>query len=199
MSRTRVYLVRHGQVEGHEEKRYNGQADVALTPQGRAQYGLLEVRLRNKPLTAVYSSDLSRCLEGAHLLARGRGVAPVARADLRELHIGDWERRTWRELQEAFPEEWQARLADIVHYRIPGGETLAELSERARRAVGEIVAAHPGEEILVVGHGALNRVILLDAIGAPLSQVFHLGQDYGCLNIIDYHADGRSVVALLNG
>ena len=199
MTCTRIYLVRHGQVEGHEEKRYNGQTDVALTAQGRAQYGLLEVRLRNKPLAAIYSSDLSRCLEGAELLGRGRDLAPVARADLRELHLGEWEGRAWEELKRVFPEQWQARLADIVNYRVPGAETIAELNERAVPAVREIVAAHRGEEVLVVGHGALNRVILLEAIGAPLDRVFRLEQHYGCLNIIDYYADGRTVVSLLNG
>ena len=199
MTCTRIYLVRHGQVEGHEEKRYNGQTDVALTAQGRAQYGLLEVRLRNKPLAAIYSSDLSRCLEGAELLGRGRDLAPVPRADLRELHLGEWEGRAWDELKQTFPGQWQARLADIVNYRVPGGETIAELNERAIPAVRAIVAAHRGEEVLVVGHGALNRVILLEAIGAPLERVFRLEQHYGCLNIIDYYADGRTVVSLLNG
>jgi alpha-ribazole phosphatase len=199
MTRTRIYLVRHGQVEGHEEKRYNGQTDVALTAQGRAQYGLLEVRLRNKPLAAIYSSDLSRCLEGAEILGRGRELAPVPRADLRELNLGDWEGRPWGDLKRVFPEQWHERLANIVTHRVPGGETIAELNERALAAVREILTAHQGEEVLIVGHGALNRVILLDAIGAPLNRIFCLEQHYGCLNIIDYDADGRAVVSLLNG
>lgn len=199
MTRTRIYLVRHGQVAGHEEKRYNGQGDVPLTPEGQAQFGLLQLRLKNKDLKAVYSSDLSRCLEGARLLALPHGLEPVAREDLRELHIGDWEGRTWQELQSAYPEEWQARLDDIVHYRVPGGESLLDMAERVRGAIREIVAAHPGEEILVVGHGGVNRVVLLDAIGAPLERLFHIEQDYGSLNIIDYFADGNAVAQLLNG
>jgi alpha-ribazole phosphatase len=90
MTRTRIYLVRHGQVEGFEEKRYNGQADIRLTPEGEAQYGLLQMRLQKKTIHAVYSSDLSRCLEGACQLARPFGLKPVAKPELRELHIGDW-------------------------------------------------------------------------------------------------------------
>jgi alpha-ribazole phosphatase/probable phosphoglycerate mutase len=199
MTRTRIYLVRHGQVEGFEEKRYNGQADVRLTPEGEAQFGLLQMRLRKKAIDAVYSSDLSRCLEGARLLARTFGLEPAAKPALRELHIGDWEGRTWKELQAIYPEEWQARLDDIVHYRVPGGETLLEMAERVRSAVGEIVAAHPGEDVLVVGHGGVNRTILLGAIGAPLDRLFHIEQDFGCLNIIDYYPDGIAVVKLLNG
>lgn len=199
MTRTRIYLVRHGQVAGHEEKRYNGQGDVPLTPEGQAQFGLLQLRLKGKGLKGVYSSDLSRCLEGARLLASSQELEPVARKDLRELHIGDWEGRTWTELKAIYPEEWQARLDDIVHYRVPGGETLLEMAERVRSAMVEIVAAHPGEDVLVVGHGGVNRTILLEAIGAPLERLFHIEQDFGCLNIIDYYPDGIAVVKLLNG
>jgi len=199
MTRTRIYLVRHGQVEGHEQKRYNGQGDIPLTAEGLAQFGFLQLRLKKKKLAAGYSSDLSRCLEGARLLLAPHGLEPISRPDLRELHIGKWQGKTWRELQEDYPQEWQARLDDIVHYQVPGGESLQQMADRVRQAMAEIVAAHPGEDVLVVGHGGVNRVLLLDAIGAPLDRLFHIEQDFGCLNAIDYYPDGVSVVSLLNG
>lgn len=196
---TRIHLIRHGQVAGFEDKRYNGQGDVPLTAEGLAQYRALLPRLERCPLGAVYSSDLSRCLQGAQLLAASHGLTPTATAELRELHIGEWEGLTWKELQARYPQEWQARLADIVHYRVPGGETLLDLAARLRPALRRILDRHPGEEVLVVGHGGVNRVILLDAIGAPLDRLFHIEQNYGCHNIIDYDAAGSAVVKLLNG
>jgi alpha-ribazole phosphatase len=51
----------------------------------------------------------------------------------------------------------------------------------------------------VVAHGGTNRVILLNAIGAPLSALFNIDQDFCCVNIIDYYDDGKAVVKLLNG
>jgi alpha-ribazole phosphatase/probable phosphoglycerate mutase len=63
------------------------------------------MRLRKKTLHAVYSSDLSRCMEGARLLASTFGLEPVAMPELRELHIGDWEGKTWQELQATYPEQ----------------------------------------------------------------------------------------------
>jgi len=199
MKRTRVYLARHGQVEGHEEKRYNGQADVRLTAEGEAQFALLTMRLQKKGLSAVYSSDLRRCVEGARIIARSHELEPVLLPDLRELHIGEWEGKTWTELQASYPDQWQARLDDIVNYKVPGGESLLEMAGRVRSAVKEIVERNPGEDILLVGHGGVNRVILLDAIGAPLDRLFHVEQSFGCLNIIDYFDDGNAVVQLLNG
>lgn len=199
MQRTRIYLIRHGQVAGYEEKRYNGHADVPLTAEGEAQFGLLQLRLQKKEISAVYSSDLSRCQIGARLLAADHDLEVQCDAQLRELNIGAWEGKTWTELQALYPQQWQARLADIVNYQVPQGESLADLADRIRPVIARIVAAHRGEEVLVVAHGGTNRVILLDAIGAPLHCLFAIEQGYGCLNIIDYYADGNAVVQLLNG
>ena len=91
MKRTRLHLVRHGEVEGFEEKRYNGQSDVNLTAKGAAQLGFLQMRIRKLPIAAFYCSDLTRCVEGAKLLAAGYQLQPVEMPDLREIDAGDWQ------------------------------------------------------------------------------------------------------------
>lgn len=199
MKATRIHLLRHGQVEGFEQKRYNGQGDIRLTPLGRQQSAAFAGRFQHHKLAAIYSSDLLRCRVAADQIAILQQVDPIYRAELRELHIGDWEGRTWEQLQQEYPELWQARLADIVNVAPPGGETLLQMAERVRPVVKEIIATHAGQEIVIVAHGGVNRVILLDAIGAPLERLFHIEQDYGCHNVIDYFTDGIAVVKKLNG
>jgi len=197
--RTRIYLLRHGQVEGHECKRYNGQADVVLTDLGLEQSRTYAERLRDIDLTAAYSSDLARSVYGANLIAAEHGLRPVKDVRLRELHIGAWEGLTWVEIQRRWPVEWQARLDDLVNVAPSGGESLQQMADRVRPVIAGLVEKHRGEEIAIVAHGGVNRVILLDAIGAPLERMFHIEQSYGCLNIIDYWADGYATVQLLNG
>lgn len=196
---TRIYLIRHGQVVGHEQRRYNGHHDVALTDLGVEQYHQLKDRLSDKRISACYSSDLTRCRIGADIICQQFGIQPVHRSELRELNIGIWESLTWQEIQGRWPTEWQARLNDLVHYRVPQGENLLDLQNRAMPVVQEVLERHQGQEILLVGHGGLNRIILLNAIGAPLANMFNIEQNYGCLNIIDYYPDGRATVKLLNG
>lgn len=198
MERTRLFLIRHGQVEGHEAKRYNGQKNVALTAHGRRQLDLVAERLNGVPLDAVWSSDLDRCRYGAERLAVPRGLQVVYREALRELHAGDWEGLTWEELQRLYPMEWQARLADIVAYQIPGGESFHGAAQRVLPELTRLLAAHPGQNVALVAHGGVNRIILLDALGAPLDKVFSLEQDFACLNVIDYFADGYRTVRLMN-
>lgn len=196
---TRIYLIRHGQVVGFEERRYNGHADVALTEYGLHQYQLLKERLADRNITACYSSDLTRCRIGANTICQQFGVEPVFRPELRELNIGLWEGLTWDEIQTRWPREWADRLNDLVNYRVPEGENLLDLEARAMPVVQEMIELNRGKELLLVGHGGLNRVILLNAIGAPLKKAFNIEQNYGCLNIIDYYDDGGVTVKLLNG
>jgi alpha-ribazole phosphatase len=198
-SKTRLYLIRHGEVEGAGTSRYNGHADVSLTERGKAQYAHIRDRLAETNITACYTSDLVRCRWGADLLSAGFNIEPVTEPNLRELDIGIWEGMTWAELMDKYPEEWRTRLADIVNYRVPGGENLVDLQGRIMPIINRIVERHRGEEVLVVAHGGANRVVLLNAIGAPLSALFNIEQNYCCLNIIDYYADGKTVVKLLNG
>ena len=197
--RTRIYLIRHGEVEGAGIRRYNGHADVGLTEHGLAQYEALKGRFTGIDIKACYCSDLTRCVIGAEMLGAHLGVKPVKYRDLRELNIGIWERMTWTELMEKYPVEWQARLDDIVNYRVPQGENLLDLNNRVMPVINGIVQRHMGEDVLVVAHGGVNRVILLNAIGAPLSSLFSIEQNYCAFNIIDYYEDGKSVVKLLNG
>ena len=195
---TRIHLIRHGQVEGFEQPRYNGQSDVALTDIGIGQYHRLKERLADSEISACYTSDLSRCAIGAKIICAPLGIEPVARRELRELNFGIWEGLTWQDIRANWPDEWRARLADLVNHRVPEGERLLDVEARVMQFIREIVELHKGKELLVVGHGGVNRIVLLNAVGAPLDRMFNIEQNYGCLNIIDYYADGRTTVKLLN-
>lgn len=196
---TRIHLIRHGQVAGFEQPRYNGQADVALTDYGVEQYYRLKERLADTKISACYSSDLTRCTTGAAIICQAFGIEPVVRRELRELNIGAWEGLTWEEIRLSYPEGWQARLDDLVNYRVPQGESLRDVEARVMPVINEVVARHRGQDVLVVAHGGVNRVVLLNVIGAPLTGLFNIEQSFGCYNIIDYYADDRATVKLLNG
>lgn len=199
MQKTRIYLVRHGEIAGSGVFRYNGQTEVPLTPRGLEQYATLAERLAQHRIARCYTSDLSRCVQGAEIICSRLGISPLPKRELRELSFGKWEGLTWAELEEKFPEEWQARLQDSVNYRAPGGENLVDLRARVIPLMESIIEENWGQELLVVGHGGTNRAILLEALGAPLTSMFRMEQDFGCLNIIDYYPDGNPVVKLLNG
>ena len=197
MEKTRIHLIRHGEVERPDC--YNGHHDVRLTALGEAQYHRLKPRLDADRITALYTSDLVRSVRGGEILGPYLGVEPVKVPQFRELNCGEWQGLSLAEIRRDRPDEWAARLADLEHFRAPGGESLRDLAARVLPPFARIVERHRGEEVLVVAHGGVNRVILMDAIKAPLTSFFSIDQQYCCMNVIDYYADGNTVVQLVNG
>lgn len=196
---TRVYLMRHGEVANGGERRYNGHIDVDITPRGEEQMRRLAERLVGKPVSAVYSSDLIRSVKGGRIIAGTLGIGNTAVRTLRERSVGAWEGLTQEEIRQRFPEAYAVWRADLLNYRPPGGECLLDVRERILPEYRRLVAEHAGQEIALLLHGGVNRVILAEIMGLPLLNLFRIDQDFGALNIIDHFEDGMAVVRLLNG
>lgn len=195
----RLYLIRHGQVQGYDGFPVYGHTDVDLTEVGLMQMDHLAERLRHAEIHAIYSSDLKRSLVGARIVARYHDVPLYPKPELREVHFGGWEGMSLREIRERYPEELASREADILNFVPPSnGESIARLAERVMGCCRSIMTRGGEEHILLLGHGVVNRVILCSALGLDYRLMFNIQQDYGCLNIIDYYAD-RTVVRLVNG
>jgi alpha-ribazole phosphatase/probable phosphoglycerate mutase len=198
LTATRLYLVRHGQVADGHTDRYHGHNDVGLSPAGEQQFEALAAQLAATPLAGVYASDLTRAFKGAAIISRGRDLAPRAIPEFREVNFGAWEGLSFTEIMAQFPAELENRFRDLPNFRIPGGESLLDVRTRALPALLQLLEQHREQALLIVAHAGINRVILSEALGLPLDNLFRLDQNYGCLNIVDYFPD-LAVVRLING
>ncbi len=196
---TRVYLMRHGEVANNGEKRYNGHIDIDITQKGVDQMHRLAGLLEGKNIAAVYSSDLIRSKKGAEIISHRVGIPSNPLRELRERSVGAWEGLTADEIKARFPEQYAAWREDLLNYRPPGGECLIDVSARILPVFKRLVASHREQEIAMVLHGGVNRVILADALGLDMMNLFRIDQAFGALNIIDFFDDGMAVVKLLNG
>ncbi len=196
---TLVYLMRHGEVANDGQKRYNGHIDVDITAAGVEQMHRLAGLLAEKPIVAVYSSDLIRSVKGADIIAARLNILPTPLRQLRERSVGVWEGLTAEEIRVRFPEEFRLWRADLLNYRPSGGECLTDVRDRIIPEYDRLVAAHRGREIAMLLHGGVNRVILAHVLGLDLNNLFRLDQSFGALNIIEHFEDGMAVLKLLNG
>ena len=196
---SRLYLARHGQIHGFEKRIICGFTDTPLTPIGILQMERLAERLRLADIGVIYASDLQRSLCGAQVAARDHDVQVFQFAELRELNFGCWEGLSLTDLEEQFPEELQKRMADPSSFQIPEGETILNFSKRIVKCLESIISSNQGNDILILGHKGVNRIILCHVLDIDLSKVFSFEQDYGCLNIIDFFPDNTKVVKLVNG
>jgi broad specificity phosphatase PhoE len=199
MASTWVYLARHGEVLHAAEGRFFGHTDVALSPAGLLQVAALGERLSGEPIEAVYASDLLRARQSAAPLAAARGTDVVAVPPLRELDMGRWEGLTFAEIQAREPELCDRWLADPFAMPFPEGEGLPDLRARAVPALRKVVERHAGGRIAVIAHGGTNRVILAEALGLPLGNIFRLGQDYAAWSLVEYRETGAVVHAVNQG
>ncbi len=192
-----IYLVRHGAIQPPGPgRRYLGQLDVPLSPEGYRQAESLRERLRPERLAAVYGSDLRRAMETAAIIAAPHGLTPRAWPEFREISLGAWEGLAFEAVQQRYPEEYAARGKDFINFRPPGGESFLDCAHRVLPAFYAALASTPGD-LLIVGHAGVNRILLSLAPGRSLTELFDFPQDYGCLNLLTC-CDLEPVVVSLN-
>jgi alpha-ribazole phosphatase len=207
---TILYLIRHGETEGAETKRYKGSIDVLLSQNGVKQMEEVSEYLfrsiRNSPspggtpglLDAVYCSDLSRAMRSAEIIGAPYPLDPIVVPALRERNFGVWEGMTFDEIRARYPDEFGAWAGNPLKFSPMGGESTQEVTARAVGAIKEITSAHAGKQIAVISHGGVTRILLCHFLGVPLENIFRIDQDYAALNIIELW-DQYPVVKLVNG
>ncbi|MET8865452.1 histidine phosphatase family protein [Nonomuraea sp. NPDC004580] len=167
---TEVLLVRHGESEPARPDRpfplVRGQGDPALAPEGREQAERVALRLAAERIDAIYVSTLRRTSETAAPLAARLDVTPVPEAELREVHLGEWEGGLFRRMvAEGHPVA--RRMAQEERWDvIPGAEPAAAFSERVRKVLEKLAAAHPDQRIVVVTHAGVIAEALAAATGS---------------------------------
>ena len=194
---TRIIIVRHGQTEWNRTVRFRGVIDVPLDETGLAQADAVGRRLASVPISAVYSSPLSRAFQTAEAIAKPHGLHPVAHRGLNDMSFGSWGGLSPEEAQELSPDLVPRWFAAPHLVRPPGGGTLEEVRIRVVEAVEEIVARHQGQTVVLVAHQVVNRVLCCALIGLDNSHYLRIGQDPCCVNIFDHH-DSRFDIVTLN-
>ena len=163
MSKTRILLVRHGQTAWNLERRRQGHDGPGLNEQGRADARRAAETLAslngNPPITAIYSSDLTRATETAAIIAEALGLPITPDERLRERHQGAWQGRLTDDLVAEHGQVMDFIGEDPLAGSPPEGETGQQVIDRMAAALDAIAARHPGERVVVVSHGGAISLV----------------------------------------
>jgi broad specificity phosphatase PhoE len=192
-----IYYLRHGETEWNTEGRVCGHTDVPLSDAGRQQACLLAERLKSLRVDVLYSSPLRRALDTARIVAEAIGHTPVVDIRLMELNYGEWEGRTFDEIERADPLGYQAWVADPGRLAPPRGESGEQLIERAAPFFNLIASRYGEGNVAVVCHKTVGRLFACHILGAPLANYRRrVVIDNASLNIFVTGKDGWRVAAL---
>jgi broad specificity phosphatase PhoE len=193
---TRLILIRHGETEWNETKRFQGISDIPLSSKGAAQALSLARSLASEPLAAIYTSPLSRARQTAECLARYHSCPLRVVEDFKELNQGQLEGLTGEDLRRDFPgfiSQWMEDPGETV---LPGGESLGDLQRRAWEAAENLVRRHPEETVAVVAHSFVILAVLCRALELPLKAFRRFRQDPTAKNILEFSERGAALRCL---
>ncbi|MCA9240092.1 MAG: histidine phosphatase family protein [Planctomycetales bacterium] len=195
-----LHLVRHGATPHNllTPPRLQGAGvDQSLTELGREQAQRTAALLADRPIAGVYCSPLLRALETAEIIAARHALAATPCDCFREVHVGRWEGRTWREIQNEDPQAYELYRQDPIAHGYPDGETGRQLIDRVARGLEQLMQDHVGRELVVVRHSVVNRLYLGSLLGITPEQSHHTPQTNCGVSTVR-HKRGVTKVLTLN-
>lgn len=198
----RLILVRHGETNWNQEGRFQGQIDIPLNENGRAQALAARYFLGNVSLAQAHSSSMSRPKETAEIILESHpGTSLSISHGLMEIGHGLWEGKLESEINSSWPELLKSWKTAPETVQMPDGENIHDVWERAVSSWNNIAKNLPPEDTaLVVAHDAVNKTILCHLLGLKPADIWMVKQGNGGVSVIDIPLDQNqpAVVTCLN-
>ncbi|MDI6737134.1 MAG: histidine phosphatase family protein [Nanoarchaeota archaeon] len=197
---TKLIVVRHCQTEDNAAGKMQGyHNDSCFTEEGKIQAQKLLDRLKSEPIKAVYCSDLGRAFKTAEAIASAHGLKPIQLQELRECDIGDWRDLPVKEGIGKWIEYYETQKKKGIKREIirpPNGENSFDHQVRVKKAVKRIVAEHPNDVVVIVGHSGTNRVIVGSFENKDPDEFYNVGQSNACINIIETDENHSKIISV---
>jgi broad specificity phosphatase PhoE len=194
---TRLFLLRHGEVEPRYHRKFGGKIDMDLSDLGREQAQLLSDYLKRTHFDAVYASPMKRVQQTLAPHLPHLKAVPTTFEDLREVDFGCWTGLGWEEVLEQHKVsayDWLHQLEDAAIKDAECGKTFRA---RVEPVLKKILDHHPGETVAIYCHGGVIRMMLSILLDISLRKTSLFEVDYASLTQIDYHPR-KTEVQLLN-
>jgi probable phosphoglycerate mutase len=185
----RLVLLRHGETAWSKSGRHTGRTDIELTDTGRVQAKLAGRILRELELAdpLVISSPRKRALTTAKLA--GLAVDEVSSL-LAEWDYGSYEGLTTAQIQESVP-DWL-----VWTHGCPGGESVAQVSDRADKAVALALEHMTSRDVVFVGHSHFSRSVITRWVELRLVEGSRFWMLAGSIGVCGFEHGVRQLKAL---
>ncbi len=196
--KTRFYLIRHGETDWNKGGRYQGWTNIELNEAGREQARLLGERFKYLPLDAVYVSPLKRAMETAEAVGKAKGLTPIVDEHFKEINFGEWEGHTIAELSEKYGKAYTDFFANPFSHPMPGEGSFQNVMQRAIAGFEALEQERKGQNIAIISHGGLLRVMLVGLLGLGEEFYRKTWMTNTSITMLDVMEDGRRLLMTLN-
>ncbi|MEN8615135.1 histidine phosphatase family protein [Dehalogenimonas sp. THU2] len=192
---TKIFIARHAETDWNRYKRIQGGgSDTPLNETGLRQVKCLAGRLATEKLEAIVSSPLGRARVTAEAIAREHGqVAIEFEPDLREIDAGEMEGMSVNQIGGSLGVLLTAATEDGLP-RLPGGESLNDVRDRAWRVIEKLVERFPDGEVLIVSHYFVVLSLVCRVLGLPPEAIRRFRMNTGSLSVIEVDAAGTRLI-----
>jgi alpha-ribazole phosphatase len=182
-----IYLLRHGQTEENRKGTYYGNLDVSLNEIGISQGNKAKEFFSNIKLDKVYVSDKKRTLEMATLvLGQGqREIEVIQDNRISETNFGDFEGKTYEEIQKLYPKECMCWQNNWKEFQPPKGESYIMLCERVKSFM-EDIKKFQCDNILICTHSGVIRAMYCYIMNENIDLFWKFGSKNGDISLIKY-------------
>ncbi|MGI9534750.1 MAG: histidine phosphatase family protein [Thermodesulfobacteriota bacterium] len=163
-----MILVRHGETDWNKLGKCQGISDIPLNSTGEKQARDIANSLKDENISAIYSSDLQRAYDTAKSISEHHSIEVQIDERFREMDQGDFEGLEFKYIRENYSDVLKKWREEPEILRIPGGESLMELQERAWLAFNNLNYKYKGKNVLVVTHNLTIITLLCKFTGKSL-------------------------------
>lgn len=182
---TQIILVRHGETEWNVAEIFRGRTDIELNETGIKQAELLAEHLSKVKIDAIYSSPLRRALKTAETIAGYHQLDVSVNPGLTDCNFGEWQGLSHQEVKDKYRELYAEWIKHPEQVKMPAGESLGDVRERAMGAVTKIIARHEGTSALV-SHRVVNKVLICALLGLDNTHFWNIKLDTCGVTIFTY-------------
>ncbi len=168
----RVWLVRHAEVHEDWQERAYGDFDVPLSEQGLAETREMAERFADLDIRSVASSHLMRALRMGCSIAESVHAPLAIDPRLREVSRGAWQGLQTNEFRARWTADAESFRADPWRWKGHGGESSADMFERAWPVVLSQAASAGGADVVITSHFNLIRALIAGALGLNGHETF---------------------------
>ena len=191
---TNIIIVRHGETEWNASETFRGRRDVALNEMGIKQAQCVGEYLAEQPIEAVYSSPLKRAMDTAEQVAARQDLVVAVSEGLVDFDYGVWEGKTHSEVKAGYRELYEQWEKEPHRVRMPRGESLDEVRDRAMGVIGSVVSKHDGTVVLA-SHRVVNKVLVCAMLGLDNSRFWNIRQDLAGITVFSHDGESFTLVA----